>query len=159
MFTKFSSRQGFTLLEILLVVAALGILAGIVILAINPGKQLGDTRNAARKVDVNTIINGVYQYSLDNNGTLPTTIGVASCLTVATSEICRSTIATSSCSGYVNLTDTITVGEKYLVSVPIDPSQTANSTGTGYRITKTSNGRLEVCAPLAEQGAVIDIKR
>jgi len=54
--------NGFTLIEILLVVAAIGILAGIVILAINPAKQLGQTRNAQRKSDVNTILNGVYEY-------------------------------------------------------------------------------------------------
>ena len=65
------NRKGFTLLEILLVVAALAILAGIVILAINPTKQLGETRDAQRNSDVNAILNAVYQYSIDNNGFYP----------------------------------------------------------------------------------------
>jgi len=68
------SNSGFTLLEILLVVAAIAILAGIVIVAINPGKQLGATRNAARQSDVNSILNAIYQYSLDNEGLFPTNI-------------------------------------------------------------------------------------
>src|SRR3989338_9522328 len=74
---------GFTLLEILLVVAAIGILAGIVIVALNPGKQLGDTRNAQRHSDTNTILNAVYQYALDNNGNLPSGIDSV----VATSQV------------------------------------------------------------------------
>ncbi len=66
-----SQSKGFTLLEVLLVVGIISILAGIVILAINPSKQLGDTRNANRRADVNTILNATYQYSIDNNGTFP----------------------------------------------------------------------------------------
>jgi len=67
-------KPGFTLLEMLLVVATIAILAGIVIVAINPGKQLGSARNAARQSDVNAILNAVYQYTLDHNGLFPTAI-------------------------------------------------------------------------------------
>ena len=65
------NQKGFTLIEILLVVAAIAILAGIVIVAINPAKQLGDTRNASRNSAVNTILNAITQYAVDNNGVLP----------------------------------------------------------------------------------------
>ena len=144
---------GFTLLEILLVVAAIGILAGIVILAINPGKQLGDTRNAQRKVDVNTVLNAVYQYSLDNNAAVPSGITVATCGTAGT-EICKTN---GSCSGLVDLA-ALTASERYLVSIPLDPTATSTN-GTGYFISKTGNNRITVCAPNAESGATISVTR
>ena len=68
---KKRKNSGFTLLEILLVVAAIAILAGIVVVAINPGKQLAAVRNTARRSDVNTILNSIYQYSLDHGGVFP----------------------------------------------------------------------------------------
>lgn len=140
--------RGFTLIEILLVVAAIGILAGIVILAINPNKQLGDTRNAQRRADVNTILNAVYQYTIDNDGTLPSSI------TTSTTSICATG---GSCSGLVDLS-VISANEKYLVSVPFDPaSSTPND--TGYSILKTANGRIKVIAPWAEQSATISVIR
>ena len=151
-------KRGFTLLEVLLVVAAISILAGIVILAINPGKQLGDTRNAQRRVDVNTILNGTYQFALDNSGKVPPTIPTsATCVTPATNEICRT--GAISCTGFVDLAST-TFQEKYLVSMPADPSATSTGyNGAGYFIAKSANGRITVCAPLAEQGATISVTR
>lgn len=143
-----NTKKGFTLLEILLVVAAIAILAGIVILAINPSKQLGDTKNAARKADVNTILNAVYQYSIDNNGTTPSTI------TSSSTEIC----ATSTCSGLIDLT-ALTTNEKYLTAIPVDPAGGVNANGAGYAISKSANGRITVSALKAEQGATISATR
>lgn len=147
-FIKSKTKQGgFTLLEVLLVVAIIAILAGIVIIAINPGKNLGDSRNSQRQADVTTILNAVYQYSLDNNGTLPAGIPTAPTST----EICATGAA--SCTSLVDLS-AVTTNEKYLTAMPKDP-QCATScavNGTGYKIQKTANGRITVSAPATEQG-------
>jgi prepilin-type N-terminal cleavage/methylation domain-containing protein len=148
MFKLLTQKKGFTLLEILLVVAAIAILAGIVILAINPNKQLGDTRNAQRRADVNTILNAVYQYAIDNNGTLPASI------TTTPTAVCKSG---GTCTGIIDL-GVLTTNEKYLVTLPYDPSSsTANS--TNYNISKSANGRITVAAPGAEQSATITVTR
>ncbi|PIT94884.1 hypothetical protein COT98_01800 [Candidatus Falkowbacteria bacterium CG10_big_fil_rev_8_21_14_0_10_39_9] len=68
-------KQAFTLLEILLVVTAISLLAGIVILAINPTRQLSKTRNSQRYVDVNTINKAAYQYIIDK-GSLRTLLAL-----------------------------------------------------------------------------------
>lgn len=149
------NRKGFTLIEILLVVAAIGILASIVILAINPSKQLGETRNTARRADVNTILNAVYQYSIDNSGTLPT-IPTGACALVAANQICKAA-AVGTCSTGVALS-VLTTNEKYLTSLPIDPT-VSSTDGTGYYIAKSVNNRVTVCAPSAEQSAVISVTR
>ncbi len=141
-------QQGFTLLEVLLVVAIIAILAGIVILAINPSKQLSDTRNANRRADVTTILNAVYQYAIDTNGTIPSTI------TTSSTDICATG---GNCSGLVDLS-VLTNSEKYLVSLPKDPL-TGDTNNTHYRIVKTINNRVTVSAPNAELGATISVTR
>jgi type IV pilus assembly protein PilA len=143
-----SRKGGFTLIEILLVVAAIAILASIVILAINPNKQLGDTRNAQRHVDVNTVLNAVYQYAIDNNGTIPASI------TTTQTEICKTGGA---CSGLIDLS-VLTTDEKYLISMPFDPTGSSTN-GAGYEIKKSSNGRITVVAPDAEQNVTISVTR
>lgn len=148
MHNKQRNKNGFTLLEILLVVAAIAILAGIVIIAINPSKQLGDTRNAQRRADINTILGAVYQYTLDNSGTLPASI------TTVQTETCKTG---GNCAGLIDLS-VLTTNEKYLTSLPYDPTG-ASANGAGYEIKKSANGRITVVAPDAEQGATITITR
>ena len=147
-----SRHHGFTLLEILLVVATIAILAGIVILAINPNKQLGDTRNAQRRSDIRTILDAVYQYSLDNQGSLPTSIGTT------LTEICKTDAG--ACTDLIDLS-VLTASEKYLVTLPIDPICPLGcaTNGTGYKIKKDTYNRITVSGPLAEQGAGMTITR
>jgi prepilin-type N-terminal cleavage/methylation domain-containing protein len=148
--SRSTQNRGFTLLEILLVVAAIGILASIVIVAINPSKQLAETRNAQRRADVNTILSAVYQYAIDNEGRLPFTS------TGTLTEVCAT--GANSCSGLVDLS-TLTDAETYLISVPVDPQGGVVLSGAGYSIATTSSGRVVVHAPKAEQGQTIEARR
>jgi len=99
--------------------------------------------------DINTILNAVYQYAIDNNGNLPGTI------TTSATAICQT--GTTDCTGLIDLT-VLTASEKYLVSLPKDPLITATTGTASYTIIKSANGRVTVAAPLAES-AVITVTR
>jgi prepilin-type N-terminal cleavage/methylation domain-containing protein len=144
--TSSQMRRGFTLIELLLVIGIIAILASIVIVAINPTKQLGDARNAQRRSDVNTILNAVYQYAIDNNGLIPADISTTQ------TEICQTG---GTCTGLVDLN--VLTGS-YLVSIPSDP-QGASTNGAGYEIKKDANGRITVVAPDAENSETISVTR
>lgn len=143
------SKRGFTLLEILLVVGIIAILAGIVILAINPTKQLGDTRNAQRRSDVLTIINAIYQYTLDGN-----TISDLGLTDTDTDSACDSTDTDAS----ELETDLVTNGD-YITAIPVDPLDLDETDTSEYYIDVNTNGRITVCAPNAENEIDIEVTR
>lgn len=135
------NTRGFTLIEILLVIAIMAILAAIVIVAINPAKQFGEAQNTQRRSDVRTILDAIVQYSLDNAGEYPTGIPVGtSCLTNG-SDICQ---VDTICEG-VSL-DPLIVGRTYLSDLPNDPTR-ASTDIIGYMVMQSSSGRVSVCAP------------
>ncbi len=141
---------GFSLVEILLVVAAAAILVGIVVLAIKPGSKLIDARNTQRGTDVTAILNAVHQYASDND-TLPPTIPAGVC-TTATTEICLTGATT--CMGLVDLSS-LTLNQKYLTSIPTDPLGPTTTNGTGYRVAKSAEGVVSVCAPATEATSTV----
>ena len=155
-------KKGFTLLEILLVIAAIGILAAIVIVAINPNRQLGQARDAQRRSDVNTILNAVYQYSIDNNGSFPATFPAtdASEITDGTAVCTVDSPDTSE----VDLATLYSGTVSYLSDLPTDPNAGDDASGaepagcTGYTVVATG-GRVTIAAPKAEITTPISVTR
>lgn len=136
-------------MEILLVVVIIAILAAVVIVAINPGRQIAQTNNTQRSGNVKAILDAVQEYAVDNRGALPTGItGTATTIgsAVGQIDICTALVPT------------------YIAEMPFDPTATGaaytNCTtyNTGYTISSAS-GRVTVAAPAAELGEVISITR
>ena len=155
-----NKQKGFTLLEILLVVAAIAILAGIVIVALNPNKQLGDTRNAERRSEVNAILNAISQYRLDNGGNNPSGIdsivGSAQVLGTSGSGCDTTCTATTTVAACVDISSSIV--PDYVVGIPEDPTS-GSSGNTDYYVNTTSAGRIVVGSCDPEQSATIEISR
>ena len=91
---KNKKNKAFTLLEILLVIAAIGILAAIVIVAINPQRQLAQVRDSARQSDLNTLNSALQQYLIDT-GSRPSAI--AELPVNVQREICAAGVSQSDC--------------------------------------------------------------
>jgi prepilin-type N-terminal cleavage/methylation domain-containing protein len=140
--------NGFTLVELLIVITLIGILAAVTMTVMNSKRHLGESRNTRRRLDLNTLSLGMSEYYIDK-GILPTTI------TDQPKEICRKDAA--DCNGLADLSD-LTTNSRYLTSIPIDPL-VENVNSTGYTIYLNSNGRVVINAPLAENGADISVTR
>ncbi len=145
--------RGFTLIELLLVIGIIAIIASIVIIAINPTRQLGQARDAQRRSDLNTILNAVYQYAIDHNGALPSSTDIPTA--PDKKEICLAGESLSTC---VRLD---TLSGAYIVKVPNDPSITDLTTATGskYFISKDANGRITVSGNAETAGVTISVTR
>jgi prepilin-type N-terminal cleavage/methylation domain-containing protein len=141
--------RGFTLIEILVVVALIAILTAITFIAINPAKNFADTRNAQRSSDVTQILNAVTQYTSEQGHSLATF---------------RTTpdgpVPGCNAPAYIG-TDNVSLAalvDAYIVGIPLDPQPIGTAANTGYTICQI-NGRVQISAPRAELGKVITVKR
>lgn len=147
---NFSSRRGFTLIEVLLVVVIIAILAGIVIIAVNPARQIAQTNNAQRDSDVRAVMDAVHQYSVDNRGVLPTEITATPTVVGSGAnqiDICTYLVPT------------------YVAEMPFDPTATGahftdcTDYDTGYSISASAtDGRITVSA-VGELSETISVTR
>ena len=138
---------GFTLIEILVVVALIAILTAITFIAINPAKNFADTRNTQRSSDVVQILNAVTQYTSEQGHTLADLGTLPTCPTMTN-------IGTGT--GLVNLaTDLV---DDYIVGIPFDPL-TGSNADTQYSICETAGGRVQIDSEAPENGKTISVKR
>ncbi len=62
---------GFTIVEFLVAIGIIVVLAGAIIVIINPGQRLAKARDNNRKADVQTTYGAIEQYVYQSGGTLP----------------------------------------------------------------------------------------
>jgi prepilin-type N-terminal cleavage/methylation domain-containing protein len=124
-----NQHRGFTLIELLVVIGILAILLAITLIAINPARQFAQANNTQRRSDINTILNAVSQFVVEQEGGLP--LGVDT----TNKEIAAPASAT-------NVDLCFQLVTKYLAAMPVDPkvnngtpiSPCTASYNTGYYI-------------------------
>ena len=142
--------SGFTLIEILVVVALIAILAAITFIAINPAKNFADARNTQRSSDVREILNAITQFTAEQNKTVADLGTIPTCPAFVA-------IGTQTDNGNVNLAAAGKLVPSFIVGIPKDPS-TGSDPMTGYIVCQEA-GRVTVSAPSAENGKSISVKR
>jgi len=140
--------KGFTLIEVLLVMGIIAILAAIVIVAVNPARQFAQARNSQRRSHVQSILNAVHQNMIENEGSFNCTTSIP------TSSSTISSAETDLCDCLV---------PDYIADMPVDPSEGSytdcDDYDTGYKISKTAEGRITVTAPDAELDKDVSVTR
>src|SRR3989339_1632375 len=76
--------KGFTLIELIIVIAVIALLAAATFVAVDPAKRIGEARDAQRWQDITAIADAFMTYVVDNNGSYVTTTTDGAAYYVAT---------------------------------------------------------------------------
>jgi type II secretory pathway pseudopilin PulG len=135
-------NKGFTLVQLIVVVAVITVLTATVIFGDNIILRKGKAQNAQRYQDVAAIGKAIEFYQIDNDA-LPSDLAGANVNTGQKKVLCSSA-SSLTCDGQTRdclvVDDTDFLG-KYIDTLPVDPEKTAD-TDTGYYITRTGTGMM-----------------
>lgn len=139
-------KKGFTLIELLVVIGIIAILAAIVLVAVNPGRQFAQARDTQRRSDLYALTNAIYQYAAEHNGNLPDTDGDDAASNFPTVATCIGDTAPCYDLGAAsNAAGTEPVVPTYIADMPRDPA-TGTAANTQYTIYVDGNGRVVASA-------------
>lgn len=128
-------QSGFTLIELIVVIAIIAVLAGALLIAINPQSMIQKGRDSQRLQDVDTLVKAIDLALADSEVTLSDTSSCGNCTSTGSTAVDGT--------GYVPFT--IPTGKtglsKFIPALPTDPLNTDpniytySSDGTSFEIT------------------------
>ncbi len=139
-----STKQGFTLIEILLVIGIIAVLATVVVVSLDPATRFQNARDARRLADIQSILSAVQQYIVDHKGQLPGGLSTYE-MQIGTSDSgCDLTYnnCSANLSYCLNLSTDLA---PYLKDMPYDP-ETGSVERTHYTVAVDSNNIVTIRA-------------
>ncbi len=130
MFLRSHRQHGFTLIEIMMVIAIIAMLVSVVLVALNPSKQIANAQDKSRLNDVDKLRKAMSQYQIDF-GVLPQDASWPS-IAETPKPVCAPGKVNAAC---VNLDAQLVTA--YLTSIPHDANE-VNPNFSGYKVAKST---------------------
>lgn len=138
----YKKNIGFTIIELIIVIAIIALLAVAVFVVVNPAKRIGESRDAQRWLDLRAIASAVEKYTSEN-ASLPTDFSIGTLTTDSKVVLCSSA-AELTCDGQTTACAVVDDADflgKYLPELPVDPGKDDDS-DTGYYVSVSSGDIL-----------------
>lgn len=158
--TSTARHHGFTMVEVLITVAIIGILADIIVLAVNPLYQIAKAYNVQRTHNLSSILDGFMEYAVEHSGAYQTVSpppGADCAIPLAPApprHLCTAEMTSTTCdfgapndgNGCVDMSH---VAKLYLADIPQDPNDAKggyDDLQVDYTIQISQGGKLTAYA-------------